>query len=199
MKYLALDVETTGLEPQTCDILQIGLVIDDLAKMEPLDTLPSLRIWCKNSDHLVWNGGTIKFHMTDKKHSEGFLANWFDAVENQITATYEQAYDDIVYFLGQNGMLSTKRSVNVAGKNVGVFDLPFLQSKMPQLFDAVRISSRTIDPSLHFWRLGDIHVPSLDVCLLRAGFKDEVSHDALDDAFDIVRLVRVALMPHVKE
>ena len=30
MKYVSIDLETTGLDPETCDIIEIGAVIDDL-------------------------------------------------------------------------------------------------------------------------------------------------------------------------
>jgi len=40
MKYVSIDIETTGLDSETCQILQIGAVIEDTANPKPLDELP---------------------------------------------------------------------------------------------------------------------------------------------------------------
>ena len=38
MRYVSIDIETTGLDPETCQILEIGAVWDDWTK--PIDELP---------------------------------------------------------------------------------------------------------------------------------------------------------------
>ena len=38
MPYVSIDIETTGLDPETCQILEIGAVLDDWTK--PIDELP---------------------------------------------------------------------------------------------------------------------------------------------------------------
>jgi oligoribonuclease (3'-5' exoribonuclease) len=47
MKYVSIDIETTGLNPKTDQILSIGLVVEDTLSILPLDDLPKLevRIW----------------------------------------------------------------------------------------------------------------------------------------------------------
>lgn len=36
MRYCSIDIETTGLNPDTCDILQFAAVLDDLNDPKPL-------------------------------------------------------------------------------------------------------------------------------------------------------------------
>ena len=37
MKYASIDIETTGLDPETCAIIEIGIILDDLAERKPVD------------------------------------------------------------------------------------------------------------------------------------------------------------------
>ena len=41
MPYVSIDIETTGLDPESCQMLEIGAVWDDWTK--PIDELPSYR------------------------------------------------------------------------------------------------------------------------------------------------------------
>ena len=40
MKYVSIDIETTGLHEDECDIIEFGAVIDDLRVMAPISKLP---------------------------------------------------------------------------------------------------------------------------------------------------------------
>ena len=44
MKYLSIDIETTGLDPKTCQILQIGILIEDTKKILSFDKIPKLNL-----------------------------------------------------------------------------------------------------------------------------------------------------------
>jgi len=46
MKYVSIDIETTGLDPYWHDLLEIGIVLDELfvSNPQPVDQLPTLRI-----------------------------------------------------------------------------------------------------------------------------------------------------------
>jgi hypothetical protein len=84
---------------------------------------------------------------------------------------------------------SGRKYINVAGKNVGSFDIPFLQAKS-MIPSEVRIRHRVLDPAILYSQEGDTALPDLKTCKERAGFGDVVSHDALDDALDVIRLLR---------
>ena len=40
MRIVSIDTETTGLDYDTCQILQVGAVIEDTINVRPLDELP---------------------------------------------------------------------------------------------------------------------------------------------------------------
>jgi hypothetical protein len=83
-------------------------------------------------------------------------------------------------------------TINVAGKNFGTFDKPFLE-KLPSWGSHIRIRSRIIDPSVYFvdWKKDD-SLPSLNTCKQRAFIDGEVSHNALEDAIDVIKVIRKA-------
>ncbi len=81
--------------------------------------------------------------------------------------------------------------INVAGKNFGNFDSKFLE-KLPHHNLLVKFNHRMLDPTmLYFDPNEDEELPSTDKCMERAGIKGEVQHTALEDAIDIVKLLRV--------
>ena len=41
MRYVSIDIETTGLDTQICQVLSIGAVIEDTNNLLPIDELPS--------------------------------------------------------------------------------------------------------------------------------------------------------------
>src|SRR5699024_6968893 len=40
MKYISIDIETTGLNPNNCQILSFGAVLEDTNKNVPVEELP---------------------------------------------------------------------------------------------------------------------------------------------------------------
>ena len=83
-----------------------------------------------------------------------------------------------------------KAVITVAGKNFASFDKLFLQ-KLPRWKQLIHTRSRVIDPSIYFtnWDL-DIAPPGLSLCKERAGLNSHVTHDALEDAWDVILLLR---------
>jgi DNA polymerase III epsilon subunit-like protein len=77
----------------------------------------------------------------------------------------------------------------LAGKNVANFDLKFL-TKLPD-WDTILMCHRVLDPGNLYLRPDDIEPPSTVECMRRAGFENpEASHDALDDAYAVCKLIR---------
>ena len=80
--------------------------------------------------------------------------------------------------------------INVAGKNFGTFDKLFLE-KLPRWQQLIRIKQRILDPGILFcdW-LNDESLPSLTICKERCGIIGEVTHNADDDAWDVIQVLR---------
>ena len=81
-------------------------------------------------------------------------------------------------------------TINVAGKNFASFDKHFLE-RLPRWQQVIRIRQRIIDPSVIFtnWT-DDKAIPSLYECKQRAKIEGIVTHDALEDAWDVIQLLR---------
>ena len=79
---------------------------------------------------------------------------------------------------------------NAAGKNFANFDNKFLE-RLPRWKQVLRARGRTIDPSILFvdWK-NDEAIPGLSLCKERAHLDPHVTHNAIDDAMDIVKLLR---------
>ena len=79
---------------------------------------------------------------------------------------------------------------NGAGKNFANFDNKFLE-RLPRWKQALKARGRTIDPSILFvdWK-NDEAVPGLSLCKERAKMDPHVTHNAIDDAMDIIKLLR---------
>lgn len=75
-------------------------------------------------------------------------------------------------------------------KNVAGFDMPFLNT-LPAWKTTTKFHHRVIDPGmLYFNPLTDSVPPDLKECKKRAGLPELVTHEALDDAWDVIQLVR---------
>jgi hypothetical protein len=80
--------------------------------------------------------------------------------------------------------------LNVAGKNFATFDKLFLE-KLPRWKQLFKVRQRIIDPTILFTKWNeDEQLPSLTVCKERANTGGEVTHDAIDDAWDVIQLMR---------
>ena len=56
MKICSLDLEMTGLDIETCDILEFGCVLDDLSNQRPIEELPTFECYFSP----VREGGTYQ-------------------------------------------------------------------------------------------------------------------------------------------
>lgn len=109
----------------------------------------------------------------------------------------EDMLDGSNYFEGRNKkmypMVTSKTkpvSINVAGKNFGTFDKLFLE-RLPRWKQVIKVKQRIIDPAVLFmdWK-SDTHLPNLTECKERAGIEGSVTHDALEDAWDVIQILR---------
>ena len=88
------------------------------------------------------------------------------------------------------GMKTKPTTITAAGKNFGTFDKLFLE-QIPRWNQIVKFRSRIIDPSILFvdWK-NDEQLPSLNECKERANVPGVVTHNALEDAWDVIQTLR---------
>jgi len=81
-------------------------------------------------------------------------------------------------------------TLNVAGKNFGTFDKLFLQ-ELPWWQKLIRTRQRVLDPAILMvdWN-NDKSLPNLSQCKERAGVTGVVTHNALEDAWDVIEVLR---------
>jgi oligoribonuclease (3'-5' exoribonuclease) len=195
MQYISADIETTGLDPETCDILEVAAVIDNTEVNMPIDELPAFQalVHAKNV-----RGEPFALQMNAAILKEIALAkieNDYDCdvvLENKLPCNFvgKIVTREYISLSLENWLKSygiNTNNVVVAGKNFASFDKLFLM-KLPHW--KIKFHYRSIDPGMLYWRFNDQEVPGMTTCLKRAEFPHDVKHRALDDAKDVIRLIR---------
>lgn len=177
MKYIALDVETTGLDPKTCQLLQVSMILEDTKVQKPLGQLDHLTCFIR---HPLYMGEAYALRMN------GWI---FDVLTSRATPQYQ------IFTLGEfvveankfiNFGFGVDEKATLAGKNVATFDLPFLPAELKP-----RFRHRFLDPGSMFVDFStDEVLPDLQACKTRAGIASPVKHDAYYDAQDVISLIR---------
>lgn len=197
MKYVSIDLETTGLDAETCQILSIGAVIEDTNKRLEFNKIPKFHCTIL---HRNIKGEPFALNMNREiiKDISDYISGNEEkrealSKEKGIFVTENLVVNHFVSFLEQNGFYFDNQSpikINVAGKNFATFDKLFLD-KLHNWKHAVRVNQRVIDPSIMFtdWK-NDEGLPNTNTCLIRAGIDKETSHTAIEDAWDVITLLR---------
>lgn len=198
MKYVSIDIETTGLDPENCQILQIGAVIEDTQNVLPLDKLP--RFECivehaeyKGSPYALWLNSNLLKTLGELENIKKDERLDYRKANNIIpVGTVASAFSMWLMTNGFEAKDSGSITINAAGKNFATFDKNFLV-KLPHWTSKIQMRQRIIDPAIMFvdWKQ-DFSLPNLNACIERAGLSGEVTHDALKDAIDVVRVIRAA-------
>ena len=221
MRYISIDIETTGLDPEFNQILSIGAVIEDTLNPLPFEELPKFHAVIKRES--VY-GSIFALNLNKdliqamKDYSEARNEELKQEVEESFGAKFyheDEVVEALFQFCYRNGLVDLdpnfvnntrkivdgisypiltsnmpKTYLNCAGKNFAGFDKKFLE-KLPRWKQVFSIRSRVLDPGILFvdW-INDESIPSLDECKKRAGIEGVVTHNAVEDAMDVVMLLR---------
>ncbi len=179
MKYLSIDIETTGLDPEKCNILEIACIIEDTEKKLPREECPQFNFYIHN-DYYSFEPDALEMN--------------FKLIER--INTVRRTYGDVLTRIDElEGILSNFldvygiENITLAGANLEGFDMKFLSKHLPNLLK--RFNRRAIEPAHFFvdWEK-DEKLPTLQECKKRAGIKGDVAHNALDDAWDVIQVLR---------
>ena len=180
MRYISLDVETTGLDPHINQIIEIAAIIDDTNKRgDTIKNLPRFHALIKYSRYF-WDEVALKM-------------NW-SLMEEILTSKNTMDVDDLagnfLKFLQENNW---NGKATFAGKNFGGFDKLFL-NYVPCWKEKIPTHHRCFDPgSLYFRSDIDKEIPSLYECAKRIGIETTNKHRAMDDAEIVIALLRAKL------
>lgn len=190
MNLVSFDLETLGLDPATCDVLQLAMVLESTKESRPVEELPFFvgYVAAKNyrGEPFAMSMHAPVLHRiatgTSPRHVFGrdIPPNGAVHVASDLTGLCAAADAWLDEHFG-------RARVTAAGKNLGRFDFRFL----PDRFTS-RFHHRLIDPGSVFVDWSEDHLPSLDELMMRLGVGTPVQHDALDDARDVVRVLRCA-------
>ena len=167
MIFYSLDIETTGVNPETDQILEVAILEVDSTDFSILRTL---HFYVRNER---LEGSPYAINMNK------------DIIDKIVSGEVDSYFPSNVSKLVLDFLPDSK--VTFAGKNVTTFDIPFLKKYVPEL----QYHHRSIDPTILFFDPQvDITLPDLSKCKVRAGLSPNVSHTAIDDAKDIVDLLK---------
>lgn len=191
--YVSVDLETTGLQ-KGVHVLQVAAVYDDLKT--PVAELPKFNLAIKYDTFTVaepfalfLNAKLIEkiakakaddmFVRPAKEVCEAFCA-WLSTFKPEL-----EAYDD-------KFATKMKGKICFAGKNVAAADVPWLEglmldTGMDKDFGKLKIH-RTLDVGSMYYPDFGFNASLSDINKLSS--RPEVSHDALDDALDVVVAIR---------
>ena len=219
MIYVSIDIETTGLDHEKNQVLSIGAIIEDTDKKLPYEDCPKFNAIILQRE-LTGSPRAIDMNQEIIHYLSEYLEGNEDFKKMAETATGYSFYekDEVVAefyrFLYANGYQyevasgaknieiiggkifplisgNTKPiTLNVAGKNFGTFDKLFLQ-ELPWWQKLIRTRQRILDPAILCvdWK-NDTSLPSLIECKDRKGVEGIVTHNALEDAWDVICILR---------
>jgi DNA polymerase III epsilon subunit-like protein len=219
MKYISIDIETTGLDPEKNKIISVAAIIEDTENKLPFDQCPKFNVAVLQNE-LIGSARAI----TINKQLISDIADYQDAnietrkfIESESEykfVTEDEVAKNFYWWLDENGLGnglnendgystivdgkikpvingSTKPiTINVAGKNFATFDMLFLK-QLPWWQKLIKIRQRVLDPAILVvdWK-NDTSLPNLKQCKERTGIEGIVTHNALEDAWDVIEVMR---------
>ena len=215
MIYVSIDIETSGLDHEKHKVLSIGAIIEDTEKKLPYEECPKFNAIILQNEitgsprALTMNKEIIEM-IGDYLEGTDFERNIINTRTDYSFYEKDDVIKEFYKFLWCNGFShldspsthvngkltpiidgKTKPiTLNVAGKNFGTFDKLFLQ-ELPWWQKLIRTRQRVLDPAILMvdWT-SDKSLPNLETCKFRADVQGIVTHNALEDAWDVVEVLR---------
>jgi oligoribonuclease len=178
MKFVSIDIETTGLNPRLHSILEVALVCYDTQQPNFRESFHCFIDYPKG--HL-WDRETMKFH---RERLDYFL-------NGEPRYQFFTLADAIYNFIKNDCLTTVDRQIVAAGKNFNGFDKQFL-NELPNFKARDVFRYRSIDVGSMCLVKEDNDIPSLKMCLQRMGLGEiyGVTHTAMDDAEAVAAIVR---------
>lgn len=180
MKYLSIDIETTGLLPLTHQIIMISAVVEDTFVNTDVEYLPHFTRYVKHEQYIgEAKALSMNYWIFDEILSDKPM---FPVVSQELM------YEEFQIFVEEH----FSKKVMLAGKNVGSFDLQFIKQYCPWDNEALvnKFSHRILDVGPYCMKSDDEEILNLSDLLLRYKLGKASSHNAQDDARDVIRVIR---------
>lgn len=220
MIYVSIDIETSGLNSDMNHVLSIGAIIEDTTKKLSFDEVPKfnaivLQNNIQGSPRAITMNKEIISLMGEYLEGKNEVREQLKANSGYQFFEEDEVVKEFYWWLDENGLGhglinnsggyveikdgkhrpmingGTKPIVlNVAGKNFGTFDKLFLE-ELPWWQKLIRTRQRVLDPAILCvdWKADEM-LPSLTTCKERKEVKGIVTHNALEDAWDVIEVLR---------
>lgn len=203
MRFVSIDVETTGLDPKRCQIVELAMIDCELLVSEGIKPIPGALPHPKGSAYVNRMDSLHLFvqpRKGDRYEGDDYAINLHKQMIERImdgredSVAHHELSGRIFDFLHRNGYhrgASTKLLAVPCGKNVGRFDMAFMAEHVDVLCPEELFHNRAIDVGILWLRPDDDVPPDLAECKRRAGITDNREpHRALNDAFINIELVQ---------
>ncbi len=218
MIYVSIDIETSGLNPDMNNILSIGAIIEDTSKKLPFNECPKfnaivLQNNIQGSPRAITMNKEIISLMSEYLEGKDEVREQLKLRSGYQFYEEDEVIKEFYWWLEENDYFQSNNSngyvtieggylrpvingntkpitLNVAGKNFGTFDKLFLQ-ELPWWQKLIRTRQRVLDPAILCvdWK-EDTSLPSLTQCKERTNVEGIVTHNALEDAWDVIQVLR---------
>jgi oligoribonuclease len=187
MKFVSIDIETTGLNPDTDDILEVGAVIGDFKSSVPVKDCPTFHCYILKGSY-KGNPYALSMHPTILRRIATVEKPYRYITPENFNSHFERFLVD--NDIGYSDRSQTKVSFTPAGKNFAAFDLQFLNRHF-KFSDYFSVAHRVLDPAILYFDVeNDTMLPNTSECMKRAGIEGEVAHTAVEDAQVVVDLLK---------
>jgi DNA polymerase III epsilon subunit-like protein len=189
MKYISIDIETTGLSPTNNQVLEVGAVLGDTHDPTIIGEFQVIML------HSTLIGDPFAINMNqeliriisgqrDRQELTSEEASLFTGFI--VPADFCRFFAIWAYDLNN---LSKDSGILFGGKNVASFDLPFLDEL--GFGRTIKRKHRVLDPAMLYIEPSDVVPPDLDTCIRRSGLDIPTGkrHRALVDAEIVNRLI----------
>jgi oligoribonuclease len=202
MRYVSIDLETTGLSHEENQIIEFGAIIEDSENPQSYENSKKYRriVLARDGKYVfsayaaMINAELIKTIAQIEKTGNTNFPSSDKNLTN--TALYvDELIEDFKKWLYVNGFQPNERGVLeivAAGKNFASFDRQFILAIPDFQTYGIRFHHRSLDPATAYVNWGKDKVPpSTDAAKIRAGLKTgESKHEALADAWDVIQMLR---------
>lgn len=186
-KIIVISCESLGIDPLKSDLLEIGLIVEDIKNPKEFDDLPKKRIWV---DKEYYKGTpqaiTANCHILNK------ICDLREKNSIQLVKP-DNVCDKILNFLKNEFASFGKfdKLIPVAGFNYASLCKPFL-SRLKD-FESLPLDARSIEVHNQFINWNDDNldiIPNFSSVKEKAGLEKKVYHDTISCCWDVINILR---------
>jgi oligoribonuclease (3'-5' exoribonuclease) len=205
-----IDTETTAIKPENGELLSFACVLEDTNNIKPVEELPFFYCVFRHSTlkgepyALNMNKGLIQEISEGKSKDllniENFTFKFNRFLRNNGLESHPEIEVQVEMASGNLNSISRmvvdpnfKNPVKVkaCGKNFGTFDKGWIEQKIPDFNTFFQFNHRVMDVGPLFVDFkNDEWILNLSDCMHRAGVQGKVTHNALQDCYDLIKVLR---------